>query len=181
MREYPRIPTEYRYSPRVHTEYGGLQNTTQEYRAEPRRIRKRIPYSSSYSEYGKEYGIVHAEYAQNTRKSSFDAFALLCRLFLDHDGRARPCVNWVAIPIHGLGHNRTAELGLFCLLAFCHLSFCLAQLLVDCFRGDARPLTSSFFHCGRLGSCLLLLLQAVGGSSERKKATHERQGGQHAL
>ena len=37
----------------------------------PRRIRGRIPYSSSYSEYGKEYGIVHAEYAQNTRKSAF--------------------------------------------------------------------------------------------------------------
>lgn len=67
MREYPRIPTEYMYSPRVHTEYGGLQNTTQEYRAEPRRIRKRIPYSSSYSEYGKEYGILHAEYRRQLR------------------------------------------------------------------------------------------------------------------
>jgi hypothetical protein len=30
-------------------------------------------------------------------------------------------------------------------------------------------------------ACLLLLLQAVGGRSERKKVTHERQGGQHAL
>ena len=170
MREYPRIPTEYRYSPRVHIEYGGLQNTTQEYRAEPRRIRKRIPYSSSYSEYGKEYGIVHAEYAQNTRKSSFDAFALLCRLFLDHDGRARPCVNWVAIPIQGGRHH----------LCFCHLCFCLAQLLVDCFSGAASPFAFFLlFPCGL--ACLLLLLQAVGGSSERKKATHERQGGQHAL
>ena len=66
--------TEYRqntasrsYSLRIHTEYGGLQNTTQEYRAEPRRIRKRIPYSSSYSEYGKEYGIFHAEYRRQLR------------------------------------------------------------------------------------------------------------------
>ena len=171
MREYPRIPTEYRYSPRVHTEYGGLQNTTQEYRAEPRRIRKRIPYSSSYSEYGKEYGIVHAEYAQNTRKSSFAAFAaLLWRLFLDDGDRALLCVNWVAIPIQGGGHH----------LCFCHLCFCLAQLLVDCFSGAASPFAFFLlFPCGL--ACLLLLLQAVGGRSERKKATHERQGGQHAL
>ena len=65
-------------------------------------------------------------------------------------------------------------------LCFCHLCFCLAQLLVDCFSGDASPFAFFLlFPCGL--ACLLLLLQAVGGRSERKKATHERQGGQHAL
>ena len=134
--------TEYRqntasrwYSLRIHTEYGGLQNTTQEYRAEYARntqkntvffivfrIRQRIRYFTC-------------------RIPTSIAFVRLlclqgpCRRLLDDGDRALLCVNWVAIPIQGLGHH----------LCFCHLSFCLAQLLGDCFSGDARPF--AFFLC----------------------------------
>ena len=81
-----------------------LKNTARNTRG----IRKRIPYSSSYSEYGKEYGIVHAEYAQNTTKSSFGAGAFALLRIFDHRDRDLPISwNWVAIPIKGLVHNQS--------------------------------------------------------------------------
>ncbi len=168
-----RIPQSRWYSPRIHTEYGGLQNTTQEYRAEYARntqkntvffivfrIRQRIRYFT----------------CRIPTSIAFAAFARGFWLLLDEGDRARLCVDYVAIPIQGGGDN--SGFYLFCF--WCLIFFCFAQLLVDCFSGDASPFAFFLlFPCG-LG-CLLLLLQAVGGRSERKKVTHERQGGQHAL
>ena len=173
--------TEYRqntasrwYSLRIHTEYGGLQNTPQEYRAEYARntqkntvffivfrIRQRIRYFT----------------CRIPTSIAFAAFARPCGRLLDEGDRARLCVDWVAIPIQGGGDNSGFYLFCFwCLLAFC---LALGGCLLTASVGSALP--SSLFPCGRLVCLLLLLLQAVGGRSERKKVTHERQGGQHAL
>ena len=102
------------------------------------------------------------------------AFGAFARPF-DEGDRARLCVDWVAIPIQGGGHN--SGFYLFCF--WCLLFFCFAQLLVDCFSGHASPFAFFLlFPCG-LGCVLLLLLQAVGGVAVRERRVHMR--GQHAL
>ena len=164
--------TEYRqntasrwYSLRIHTEYGGLQNTTQEYRAEYARntqkntvffivfrIRQRIRYFP----------------CRIPTSIAFAAFARPCGRLLDEGDRARLCVNWVAIPIQGGGHN--SGFYLFCF--WCLLPSALLSFLLTASVEMPAPLPSSFCFPAAL-FVLLLLLQAVGGRSERKKVTHE--------